>query len=275
VPVVLCSKRGCHERRGFALVGARIGNALADCVTANSNAVRDFVHANESCPLEKITMIPSAIDTERFRPLPPARFKAQLGIPEERLVVGSVTRMRVRKGVEEFVRAMATVCARNPAAHAVIAGEVEWEGPMATLVRSLGLQDRLTLLGRRRDIPEVLSAFDVFVLSSHGEGMSNAILEAMAMERAVVATGVGGNCETVRHGESGLLVPARDPEALAQAIGELLEQPERRAQMGRLGRRIVEERFSARAMVREMEALYEKLATARGVKQGWPVESTA
>jgi glycosyltransferase involved in cell wall biosynthesis len=275
VPVVLCSKRGCHERRGFALTSARIGNALADCVTANSNAVRDFVHANEACPREKITVIPSAIDTDRFRPLPSAPFKTRLGIPEDRLVVGSVTRMRVRKGVEEFVRAMAMVCAGNPAAHAVIAGDVELQGPMAALVRSLGLEERLTLLGRRRDIPEVLSAFDVFVLSSHGEGMSNAILEAMAMQRAVVATSVGGNRESVRHGESGLLVPAKDPAALAQAIEELLGQPARCAEMGRRGRRIVEERFSARAMVREMEALYDKLAAARGVKQSWPVESTA
>ena len=92
---------------------------------------------------------------------------------------------------------------------------------------------------------------------------TNNAASAEAMQRAVVATSVGGNRESVRHGESGLLVPAKDPAALAQAIEELLGQPARCAEMGRRGRRIVEERFSARAMVREMEALYDKLAAAR------------
>ncbi len=265
VPVVLCSKRGCHERRGFELVSAKIGNRLADCVPVNAAAVRDFVHANEGCPLEKMVVIPSGIDTTRFRPLPAADFKARLGVPPGRRVVGAVTRMRVRKGVEEFLRALAAVCQRCPDAHALVAGDVGLDDELQALVRSLRLDDHLTLLGRRADMPEVFSAFDVFVLSSHDEGMSNALLEAMAMEKAVVATDVGGTPEVVRHGHSGLLVPSKDPAALAAAVSELLEQPARAAEMGRLGRRIVEERFSAQAMVRQMERLYVDLATRRGV----------
>src|SRR5207245_1599828 len=127
-----------------------------------------------------------------------------------------------------------------------------------------------TLLGRRSDMPEVLAAFDLFVLSSHDEGMSNAILEAMAMEKPVVATDVGGTCEVVRHGHSGLLVPPKDPQALALAIADILSQPMRAADMGRLGRRIVEERFSARAMVRQMEHLYGALAALHGLAVARP-----
>ncbi len=265
VPVVLCSKRGCHERRGFELVSAKIGNRLADCVPVNAAAVREFVHANEGCPLEKMVVIPSGIDTTRFRPLPPADFKARLGVPPGRRVVGAVTRMRVRKGVEEFLRALAAVCQRCPDAHALVAGDVSLDDELQALVRSLRLDEHLTLLGRRADMPEVISAFDVFVLSSHDEGMSNALLEAMAMEKAVVATDVGGTPEVVRHGHSGLLVPSKDPAALAAAVSELLEQPARATEMGRLGRGIVEERFSAQAMVRQMERLYVDLATRRGV----------
>ena len=130
-----------------------------------------------------------------------------------------------------------------------------------------GLADALHLLGPRRDIPEVLSAFDVFVLSSHDEGMSNAILEAMAMERPVVATDVGGTGEVVRHGATGYLVPAKDPDRLAQAIGEiLLAPPVQAAAMGRLGREIVVQQFSARAMVHQMEELYTRLLRERGVE---------
>jgi glycosyltransferase involved in cell wall biosynthesis len=264
VPVVLCSKRGCHERRGWELLSARIGNSLADCVTTNAVAVRDFVHDNEGCPREKMVVIPSGIDTERFQPLPPARFKARLGLSEERTVVGVVTRMRTRKGVEEFIRAMARVRGGHPQAHGVIVGEVSLDEGLQTLVQTLGLESHLTLLGRRTDMPEVYSAFDVFVLPSHDEGMSNAIIEAMAMEKPVVATDVGGTGEVVRHGHSGVLVPPKDPEALAAAISDLVSQPARAGEMGRLGRRIVEEGFSAHAMVRQMEQLYLELAAHRG-----------
>jgi glycosyltransferase involved in cell wall biosynthesis len=273
VPVVLSSKRGCHERRGFDLFAAKIGNALADRVTVNAEAVREFVHANECCPKEKMAVIPSGVDTERFRPLPGTGFKARLGLPEDRRVIGVVTRMRVRKGVEEFIRAVGRVRQTHADAHAVIVGEVDLDNGLQALVHGLGLENHLSLLGRRSDMPEVLSAFDILVLSSHDEGMSNAILEAMAMEKPVVATDVGGTGEVVRHGHSGLLIPPKDPEALAAAINQMLAQPARAAEMGRLGRRIVEEDFSARAMVRQMEQLYLGLAAERGLALANAVET--
>lgn len=266
VPVVLTSKRGCHARRGLELAGARLSNRLADCVTANADAVRTFVHDNEGCPLDKMVVIPSGIDTDRFAPLPPADYKARLGLAADRRVVGIVTRMRVRKGVEEFLRAMALVRARVPQACAVVVGEVALGEPLAGLVRELGLDDHLHLVGPRNDMPEVLSAFDLFVLSSHDEGMSNAILEAMAMERPVVATAVGGTGEVVQSGRTGLLVPPKDPAALADAMVHLLTAPGgTAAAWGAAGRAAVVERFSARAMVRQMEDLYTHLRQARGL----------
>jgi len=265
VPVVLCSKRGCHQRRGFELVSARIGNRLADRVTVNAEAVRDFVHANERCPREKMVVIPSGVDTDRFRPLAGSSYKARLGLVESRRIVGVVTRMRVRKGVEEFIRAIGKLRETHPDVHGVIVGEVSLDDRLQQLVHGLGLEDHLSLLGRRSDMPEVLAAFDVFVLSSHDEGMSNAILEAMAMEKPVVATDVGGTGEVVRHGNSGLLVPPKDPDALATAIGEIVSEPSRAVEMGRLGRRLVEDGFSAHAMVRQMERLYLDLMAERGL----------
>ena len=263
VPLVLTSKRGCHERRGLELIGARLSNRLADCVTANANAVRAFVHDNEGCPLEKMVVIPSGIDTDRFAPLPAGDYKTRLGLPPDAPVIGAVTRMRVRKGVEEFLRAVAVVRRQRPALRAVVAGEVELDDELRALVEANGLRDHLHLLGRRSDMPEVLSAFDVFTLSSHDEGMSNAILEAMAMQRPVVATDVGGTGEVVQDGRTGFLVPARDPDALAAALERVLEQPVRAREMGARGRDVVVEGFSARAMVRQMEALYLRLFGAR------------
>jgi glycosyltransferase involved in cell wall biosynthesis len=265
VPVVLSSKRGCHERRGFELISAKIANALSHRVMVNAGAVREFVHANEGCPRDKMVVIPSGVDTDRFRPLAGVGFKARLGLPEDGPLIGIVTRMRVRKGVEEFIRAFGKVRYSYPDAHAAIVGEVDLDGSLQTLLRGLGLEKHLGLLGRRSDMPDVYSAFDVFVLSSHDEGMSNAILEAMAMEKPVVATDVGGTGEVVRHGHSGLLVPPKDPEALAAAINEMLAQPARAREMGRLGRRVVEDHFSAHAMVRQMERVYLGLAAKRGL----------
>lgn len=273
VPVVLCSKRGCHHRRGYELMSEKIGNFLADRVTVNAGAVRDFVHADEGCPLQKMVVIPSGVDTSRFQPLPARDFKAAIGVPGDRTVVGVVTRMRVRKGVEEFIRSIALVRRTHPEVHGVIVGEVDLDGELSGLIHSLGLQDHLTLLGRRSDMPEVLSAFDLFVLCSHDEGMSNAILEAMAMEKAVVATDVGGTGEVVRHGQTGLLVPPRDPEPLARAIVELVEHPQRMREMGGRGRAVVVERFSAQSMVRQMEKLYIELACQRRILSARPVET--
>jgi glycosyltransferase involved in cell wall biosynthesis len=267
VPVVLASKRGCHERHGFEMVGARLSNRLADCVTANAEAVRDFVHAHEGCPREKMVVIPSGIDTDRFAPLPEGDYKTRLGVPADAVVVGSLTRMRVRKGVEEFLRAMAAICGERPEVHVVVAGDVELDAGLQALVDAAGLGERLHLLGRRRDVPEVLSAFDVFVLSSHGEGMSNAILEAMAMEKPVVATAVGGTVEVVEEGVTGHLVPARDAEALARGIRRVLDDRGRGRAMGARGRQVVVDRFSAKAMVRRMEALYTQLLGAREAGQ--------
>ncbi len=264
VPVVLVSKRGCHERRGWELRGAQLGNALSQCVTTNAEAVREFVHQDESCPLEKMVVIPSGIDTDRFQPLEIDDAKQRLGLRSQDPVVGIVTRMRVRKGVEEFLNAMVAVRKRLPGVQVVIVGEVELDEDLRALTVAGGLSDDLHLLGRRSDMPEVLSAFDLFVLSSHDEGMSNAILEAMAMEKPVVATDVGGTGEVVGDGVTGRLVAPKVVEPLAAAIDDVLSSSERMVAMGKAGRIKVVENFSSRSMVRQMESLYERLLERRG-----------
>lgn len=268
VPVVVCSTRGCHELHGGQLLGAKIGNALADKVMVNAVAVREFVHQHEGCPREKMFVVPSGIDTQRFSPLPSGRFKERLGIPEDRVVVGTVTRQRVRKGVEEFVRAVAEVGRNDARVHGLIVGEVQEASELGVLVQQLGMEEKLTLAGRRADMPEVYSAMDIYVLSSHDEGMSNALLEAMAMEKPVIATDVGGTGEVVDDGSTGILVPPRDWLALASALRALVANPAIWREFGRRGRAKVEQCFSASAMVRHMEQVYTALACQRGLLAG-------
>ncbi len=266
VPVVLCSTRGCHLLSGGQLLAAKIGNALADKVMVNAVAVREFVHEHEGCPREKMFVIPSGIDTERFSPLPPEDHKQRLGIAPDRIVIGTVTRQRIRKGVEEFVRAIAAVAQYEPRVHGLIVGEVQEQGEFRSIVQDAGVADRLTLAGRRQDMPQVYAAMDVYVLSSHDEGMSNALLEALAMEKPVVATDVGGTGEVIESGKTGLLVPPKDWQALARALGSVLQQRESWKELGKAGRKTVVERFSAHSMVRAMERVYVELAESRGVR---------
>ncbi|MCX8072602.1 MAG: glycosyltransferase [Candidatus Binatia bacterium] len=268
VPVVVCSTRGCHELHGAHLIAAKIGNALADRVMVNALAVREFVHEHEGCPREKMFVVPSGIDTGRFAPLPGSGFKSRLGIREHCIVIGTVTRQRIRKGVEEFVRALAEVARKEPRLHGLIVGEVDDTGELRRIVAELGVEEKLTLAGRRDDMPEVYAAMDLYVLSSHDEGMSNALLEALAMEKPVVATDVGGTGEVVEAGKSGILVPPKDWRALAAALTEMLSKRPRWPEMGKSGRARVEQHFSAQAMVREIEEVYRQLAADRGVVRG-------
>ena len=127
------------------------------------------------------------------------------------------------------------------------------DGPLRSALsdtaRALHLNGAVTFLGNRRDIPELLRVFDLFVLSSVKEGLPIVLLEAMAAGLPVVATAVDGNPELVVHQETGLLVPPRDAEALAEAICDLLEHPEKAQRMGRRGQERVRQHFSFEKMV--------------------------
>lgn len=127
------------------------------------------------------------------------------------------------------------------------------------------LSDRIRFLGERSDVHELLLASDIFVLPSHEEGFSNAILEAMAAELPIVATDVGGNSEAVEDGISGMIVPPRDPQALAVAIAALLQDERKRHTMGEAARRSLEERFSLQSCLGEYDAMYRALPALREV----------
>lgn len=150
------------------------------------------------------------------------------------------------------------------------------DGPMReqveALVQGSGLGGRVTLLGTRQDVPALLSMADVFVLSSRWEGMPLSVIEAMMSGLPVVATDAGGVSEAVVHGETGLLVPAGDPDALALALARLLGDSELRQRMGEAGRRRALERFTEERMLAQTAAVYERAlsATARPMPDASP-----
>jgi glycosyltransferase involved in cell wall biosynthesis len=264
VPAVVTSKRGLHEPAGVAeTVSVRVSNRLSHAVTGNSLEVLEFTRRVEGSFPAPMTMIPSGIDTDRFDPRrvggwPRGTLREALGLGKAP-VVGTAITFRPRKGFRMLFEAMAEIRRRVPDARLVIAGADEMSPEARDLAASLDLLRSVHVIGRRGDMPEVLSALDVFVLPSESEGMSNAILEAMAMRLPVVATDVGGAREQLEEGRSGYLVSYPDSAALATKVTRLLEDPALRESVGAAARERVTRRYSAAGMVRQIEDLYASL----------------
>lgn len=201
------------------------------------------------------TTIPLGIDLDRFRPRAgDGRLRRELGLAAGTALVGTVGLLKPQKAHEVLIAAAEQVDAAF-----VVAGEGPSRAFLEREIAARGLGDRFFLLGRRDDVPEVLADLDVFALSSDFEGMCLAVAEALAVGTPVVATEVGGVPQTVVHGETGLLVPPRDPDAIAAAINRLLADPDEAARLARAGGERVRRLYPLDAMVEATSALYARL----------------
>ena len=212
---------------------------LTDVAVAVSEAAGQRLIELGSAPARKLRIVPNGIHAGPFRERSDgdrARLAASLGLPPETQLVGFVGRLNSAKDLEGMVAAFSRVHARRRDAALVLAGEGEERAAVEAAVARAGIGDRVFLLGDRGDVPELLPAFSIFAMSSISEGYSIALLEACAGALPIAATRVGGNAEIVADGVNGLVVPPGDPEALAGAILQLLEDPARASAMGRAGR---------------------------------------
>lgn len=215
---------------------------------------------------ETYAVIRSGIELERFGhpQVPRAEMRARLGIPEDAPVIGTVTRLSAQKAPLDFVRAVGQVAREHPDAYFVMVGDGPLRADVEALAAELGIADRLVLTGLRRDVPELLGSFDIFVLSSLWEGLPRVLPQAMATALPVVATAIDGNAEIVRDRVNGLLTPPGDPPALADALLRLLADPALARQMGEAGRAGVDE-FGAVRMVEQIAQLYRHLLREKGL----------
>lgn len=192
------------------------------------------------------------------------RLRAELGIPAEAPLMATVGRLTEQKGLLYLLQAMVLLRERLPEARLLIVGDAQdgREECKRELLRSwetLGLGDSVLFTGVRSDVPAVMQAIDLFVMASLWEGFGLVFLEAMAAGRPIVATRVSAVPEVVQEGVTGLLVPPRDPKALAGAMLELLANPERARQMGSAGLSRLKENFTEDKMVASVEQLYSQL----------------
>lgn len=172
------------------------------------------------------------------------------------LMVGTVAHLSPEKGHRTLLEAAARVLARIPDAHFVFVGQGELMSSLKARVEKLGIEKKVTFAGFRSDSEALMKQFDVFCLPSISEGLSSAILVAMASRLPVVATRVGGIPELVVDGETGILVPPEDAEQLADGLLRVLESPRLRKEMGCAGRQRIEEKFTLERKLNETETLY-------------------
>jgi len=191
------------------------------------------------------------------------RIRADLGIDPSEFVVGNVGRLALQKGQRHLIGAMPLLLERVPRAHAVIAGSGDLEDYLRDLALEVGVADRVHVLGPRRDVPALMHAMDVFAMPSIWEGFGLVLLEAMAAGRPIVASRVATIPEVVLDGETGVLVPAGDPVALADALAGLAMDSARARAYGDAGRERLRTQFSIEKMVGDTELLYRELLEER------------
>lgn len=184
--------------------------------------------------------------------------RAEVGVQDGEWLVGTVACLKPQKAPLDFVAVAERVCRRLPSVRFVLVGDGELREPVEAAIRKAGLQERLRLLGWRRDIPALMQALDVFLLTSHWEGLPRVLLEARASGLPVVATRVGGSEEAIVEGEHGWLCRAGDVDGLAQLVCSVLEDGGRRSRL-RVRRDPLPQEFEIHEMVRQYEGLYGRL----------------
>lgn len=212
-----------------------------------------------STPADKLVPIINGIDVAEFDARPPVGIRDEIGIGSSTLLIGCVGRLEEMKGQEYLVRAVKLLDDRGVDFRVLLIGAADenYRFKLMTLMRELKVEEYFIQLGFRQDTPGIIKELDLLVsASSFGEGLSRVILEAMAAGKPVVATAVGGAAEVVVEGSTGYVVPARDPQTLAEAMSCLLSDHERRRKFGVAGRHLVEEHFCLADNIATTERFY-------------------
>jgi glycosyltransferase involved in cell wall biosynthesis len=215
-----------------------------------------------------VKAIQSGIPQQRVIPTRPVeQTRAELGLAPGEFSVLSTGRLVRQKGLEYLIEAVPLLAPGMDAGIKVLlAGEGPSRAALQTQSRRLGVEDQVVFLGFRSDIAELLAVSDAVVLPSLWEGLSISVLEAMAADRPIVTTTIGSNQEVLRHGETGLLVPPKRPDLLAQAILTLANDPLLRKRLGAAARQVYCERYTEERMVDQYRAEYLALCKEKGVR---------
>ena len=256
--------RSIEDREHLERITPRIDRlvAVSDAIVAKLVA-----EGRDTAPISRVY---NGVDLERFDEASGGvAVRRELGIPDDAPVVAVVGRLEPEKGHPTLIEAWPIIHHHLPTAHLLVVGEGSerdrLEGLAHAHLRGGSCCASVHFLGRREDVPQILGAANVVAMPSYREAQGLAILEALAANRPVVASNVGGIPEMIHDGENGLLVPSHDPTALAAAITRLLKDPSLAARLAAAGHDLVHERFCLDFMLRDLEAIY---ALAAGGDEG-------
>ncbi len=240
-----------------------------DRVIAVSEPVRRSLISHCHFPEGKAGVIDNGLNLDRLRRAgDPAGKLRDLGIPPGNKLVVTSAALTPKKGHRYLLDAAEQILRHRGDVHFLLLGDGELRGELETAIRSRGLDARVALLGSRSDAVEIVALADVFTLSSIREGLSIALLEAMALGRAVVVTAVGGSADLVKDGFSGLLVPPRDPHALAAAIERILDNPDLQERFGHAAASVVRAGYGIASMISGYENFYRGEFSRRRARRG-------
>jgi glycosyltransferase involved in cell wall biosynthesis len=263
IPVSIISKRamGTHQERIPVLKWLdRAANGMADVVTANATAVAEDTAARDGYPLADIIVIPNGLDFTAIDRAIPQRDETRdkLGLAKDEIAITMVANLIPYKGHADLIRAFALLTPSHRAKLFLIGRDDGIGASLAELAASLGVAGRIVALGQRDDVPSLLSAMDIGVMTSDQEGLSNAVLEKLGSGLPVVATSAGGNREALEGMPGCVLVRLHDPDDLARGLSAVIANmtvDKRGAELRRLAR----ERYSVEGMVEAHERLYKRL----------------
>jgi glycosyltransferase involved in cell wall biosynthesis len=227
---VICEIQTVERERRWHLTVDGLTCRWCRCVVGNSESVVAHLRREAHIPRARLQCIPGGVDVATFAAARPLD-RAPLGVADDESIVLWVGRLDPVKGLDELIEATAALRDKHHV-RLLLAGTGAYEQHVRSVIRCLDAGSFVHLLGRRDDIPQLLATADVFALPSHTEGLPNALMEAMAAGRAVVATDIPGCRDLIAHEQTGLLVPPRDPQALAEAMGRLLADADARRTLG-------------------------------------------
>ena len=260
IPVVVANEHNVDEWKNFFQRSVdRALSRITDRIIAVSERVKKFYVEEVGIPPGRITVLYNGVDLERFdKKVNVMEKRKELGLPLHSIIVGSVGRLHPQKNYFNFIKAISLIVKKFSRVHFLLVGGGPLKERLKRFSRTLGLEEKISFLGERKDIEEIYPVMDIFVLSSDREGFPITILEAMACGLPVVATRVGGVEEEVEEGKTAFLVPPANSEALAEAITKLISSPSLRKEMGKKGKERVK-LFRIEKMVERTEKLYREL----------------
>lgn len=239
-------------------------DGLTSCLVShyhfNSQTVADMYQRYFFLPKRKITVIPNGLETEKYKiSTDKNKKKQELGLPQNKIIIGCVAKLRKQKNHQCLINAFAKITQSRDDVVLLLVGDGEERKNIENTIEKLKIKEKTFLLGNRSDIPEILQIIDIFALPTLFEGMSNAILEAMASGLPVVTTDIPENRELIENGKTGILVPAKNSVELERALQKLINNPELGAKIGNSAKEKIVSSYDIEKIVSKLNQFWASL----------------